>query len=67
MTRRKRRWTHPCAAYGRTGEHVHRGCYLTGVYFVQTGSDRHGWLALGRCEETTPGYEPVWGTPLHQA
>jgi uncharacterized protein (TIGR02466 family) len=53
---------------GRNGEHVHRGCYVTGVYYVETpetvgtGSDRRGWLALGRCEVTTAGYEPVWGT-----
>jgi hypothetical protein len=52
----------------RNGEHVHRRCYVTGVYYVQApetvrrGSDRRGWLALGRCEDTAAGYEPVWGT-----
>jgi hypothetical protein len=53
---------------GRNGEHVHRRCYVTGVYYVRTpetvrtGFDRRGWLALGRCEDTAAGYEPVWGT-----
>ena len=53
---------------GRNGEHVHPAGYLSGVYYVQTpetvrtGSDRRGWLAVGRCENLTAGYAPVWGT-----
>jgi len=53
---------------GRNGEHVHPGGYLSGVYYIKApetvggDSDRRGWLALGRCENITAGYEPVWGT-----
>ncbi|ATQ70263.1 MULTISPECIES: putative 2OG-Fe(II) oxygenase [Methylosinus] len=51
----------------RNGEHVHRGRYLTGVYYVhtpqaiRTNVERRGRLAVGRCHETAGGHEPVWG------
>jgi hypothetical protein len=53
---------------GANGEHIHRAGYISSVYYVRVPhgvaatNDEKGSLVLGKCERTTGGYRPSWGT-----